>query len=922
MAHAHRTARGWLILLTVLLLAFVAAVVWVVVARSQGGDGATAKAVSQEDEAALGRDGWFTEDQASRGAEAYAEACASCHGPQLEGEVGPALTGDAFWERWGGETVHTFFEVTSQTMPQDDPGSLDLETYADITAHVLHVNDFPTGEDPLPPDEERLRELTIQEPGSDGQSEDAQAASEGNGEGEADEATEAGQTAPGDAEEDADGDAGSTSVGDAAEGSTDPGSEEASEGDPAAGADDERSTSAAEGGWFADAQVQAGRAIFAEQCARCHGNDLQGNPPLVGGGFPERYETVWGLYQYVQQTMPLDRPGSLRDQAYLDAVAYLLDENGYPVGKQHREPSRAVLLEMQLDMQPATGEREPTADGAAEDEDAPSADGEAGAEERGGAAADEGAGDDAGEGADGGEPDDGAPASDEGAATASGSGEDASAEGGSAEGGSAEGYYDQEQADRGQEAFAQHCAQCHGEDLQGQPPLIGDPFLGNHESVWDLYAYTRENMPLTDPGSLDDETYADIVAYLLSENDLPDGGAELGPDQEDAMHDLPLDPEAGDAGAQAEGDGDATESATPEESGSEGQAREPEAAEGESGEREGADADGGLLPALASLEIDARPANMTINILGPDGLARRAIGAQTLVDLQPGLYVVAGSRGHESTTVNVVVASGETARVRLVLDELSRSTDVPEDPAIPATEIPAIPRVPAEGVLIGEPPAAALGTARTGSRGATAPDTDFAAGRGQQAFSLHCARCHGDDLEGNVAPALGGDVFFERWGGHPVDWLYFQARAAMPPHGAGSLREQTYADIVVYLLTANGVLEGFESFTPGDVAFRTLVIERRQGADDLPALEDQVDRLRETLHGPQDDVEPTVIGPLLPIEWPDDLGIAPIGNEGDWLGPIGPADEPPGEDPVDEPDDETDDDEGRAVDTATTRRAA
>jgi hypothetical protein len=56
--------------------------------------------------------------------------------------------------------------------------------------------------------------------------------------------------------------------------------------------------------------------------------------------------------------------------------------------------------------------------------------------------------------------------------------------------------------------------------------------------VWDLFEYTRENMPQDDPGSLDDETYADIVAYVLSENDFPEGGDELGPDREDAMRDM------------------------------------------------------------------------------------------------------------------------------------------------------------------------------------------------------------------------------------------------------------------------------------------------------------------------------------------------------------------------------------------------
>lgn len=39
------------------------------------------------------------------------------------------------------------------------------------------------------------------------------------------------------------------------------------------------------------------------------------------------YETTERLYDYVSRTMPFDAPGSLDEQQYWDAVAYLLDEN-------------------------------------------------------------------------------------------------------------------------------------------------------------------------------------------------------------------------------------------------------------------------------------------------------------------------------------------------------------------------------------------------------------------------------------------------------------------------------------------------------------------------------------------------------------------------------------------------------------------
>jgi hypothetical protein len=39
------------------------------------------------------------------------------------------------------------------------------------------------------------------------------------------------------------------------------------------------------------------------------------------------YQTTERLYDYVSRTMPFDAPGSLSEQQYWDAIAYLLDEN-------------------------------------------------------------------------------------------------------------------------------------------------------------------------------------------------------------------------------------------------------------------------------------------------------------------------------------------------------------------------------------------------------------------------------------------------------------------------------------------------------------------------------------------------------------------------------------------------------------------
>jgi quinoprotein glucose dehydrogenase len=91
-------------------------------------------------------DGVYTEEQAKRGAQVYAEKCAMCHGDGLGGvESAPALTGPGFYANWEGETLNALFERIRMTMPQDNPGTLSRAQNADIVAHMLRVGGYPGG---------------------------------------------------------------------------------------------------------------------------------------------------------------------------------------------------------------------------------------------------------------------------------------------------------------------------------------------------------------------------------------------------------------------------------------------------------------------------------------------------------------------------------------------------------------------------------------------------------------------------------------------------------------------------------------------------------------------------------------------------------------------------------------------------------
>lgn len=107
----------------------------------------------------------YTEEQADRGRDAYRENCAGCHGRTLGGDAeSPALAGSGFRDRWFVDQAAVgFFVYISNAMPQQAPGSLEPQTYADIMAYILEVNGFPGGETELPPDTEALAHLPIPE---------------------------------------------------------------------------------------------------------------------------------------------------------------------------------------------------------------------------------------------------------------------------------------------------------------------------------------------------------------------------------------------------------------------------------------------------------------------------------------------------------------------------------------------------------------------------------------------------------------------------------------------------------------------------------------------------------------------------------------------------------------------------------------
>jgi mono/diheme cytochrome c family protein len=95
--------------------------------------------------------GSYTAAQASAGATLWAAKCAQCHGANLEGGAGPALTGANLrtLSKNTKLTVGDLFTFMSQQMPLNDPASLKQSDYSAIMAFILKKNGYPAGAVPL-----------------------------------------------------------------------------------------------------------------------------------------------------------------------------------------------------------------------------------------------------------------------------------------------------------------------------------------------------------------------------------------------------------------------------------------------------------------------------------------------------------------------------------------------------------------------------------------------------------------------------------------------------------------------------------------------------------------------------------------------------------------------------------------------------
>jgi mono/diheme cytochrome c family protein len=114
-----------------------------------------------------------------------------------------------------------------------------------------------------------------------------------------------------------------------------------------------QATSAA-AGVYTEEQAKKGAALYKEQCAACHGEDLTGNdiiPGLNGDTFATNWtgKSLGELYEKINLTMPALNPGSLTGDQTAEIIALILSTNKYPAGTMALANTMEALNTVKID---------------------------------------------------------------------------------------------------------------------------------------------------------------------------------------------------------------------------------------------------------------------------------------------------------------------------------------------------------------------------------------------------------------------------------------------------------------------------------------------------------------------------------------------------------------------------------------------
>jgi mono/diheme cytochrome c family protein len=108
-------------------------------------------------------------------------------------------------------------------------------------------------------------------------------------------------------------------------------------------------------GLYTEEQAARGDVLYADRCARCHGDTLAGMeaaPALTGTAFYSNWEgePLEALFERMRSSMPQDKPGSLSRAQNADLLAHMLRVGGYPAGTTALDGQAGALAQVTIRM--------------------------------------------------------------------------------------------------------------------------------------------------------------------------------------------------------------------------------------------------------------------------------------------------------------------------------------------------------------------------------------------------------------------------------------------------------------------------------------------------------------------------------------------------------------------------------------------
>ena len=108
----------------------------------------------------------------------------------------------------------------------------------------------------------------------------------------------------------------------------------------------------------ASTQIEEGKQLYVEKCAKCHGDAGQGTdkgPAVVGKmAFPldakpgakrdAKFHTAADIFAWATKNMPADDPASLTTEQYLAIFAFDLTANGIKLDKPLDGPAAQAIV--------------------------------------------------------------------------------------------------------------------------------------------------------------------------------------------------------------------------------------------------------------------------------------------------------------------------------------------------------------------------------------------------------------------------------------------------------------------------------------------------------------------------------------------------------------------------------------------------